>query len=215
MLLLIRATRLRIREPRLARREDTLFPSHEPPGICDIRITMRGQMLHVGIPCICSFGAGARRCSIPCIPCIRSFGAGARRCSIPCIPCICSFGAGARRCSILRIPGIGFFGAGGRTCLPFAFLRSCSRLAAPPLQPLHQASPCQEIPDSSLASSHQGRSAAMASTFAASHAQAYHSCSRPGPLSAPCAVASSLHRYSLALLVSASMRSLGSVHSPP
>ena len=61
-------------------------------------------MLLLGTPCICSFGAGARRGSIPCIPCICSFGAGARRCSIPCIPCICVFRASADRGPILRIP---------------------------------------------------------------------------------------------------------------
>ena len=54
----------------------------------------------------CSFGAGARRCPIPCIPCMCSFGAGAGRCSIPRIPCIGSFRAGARRCPIPCIPCI-------------------------------------------------------------------------------------------------------------
>ena len=76
-------------------------------------------------------------------------------------------------------------------------------------------SSCEEIPDGSLASAHQGTSAATASAFAAFHAQAYHSCSCPAPSSAPCAVASSLHHYCLTLLVSESIRSLGSVHSPP
>ena len=37
----------------------------------------------------------------------------------------------SRRCSIPCTPGIDFVGAGGRTCLPFAFLLSCSGLAAP------------------------------------------------------------------------------------
>jgi hypothetical protein len=66
--------------------------------------------------CTGSFGAGARRCSIPCIPCIGSLCAGARRCQIPCIPCMSSFGAGARRCPIPCTPCIRSFGAGARTC---------------------------------------------------------------------------------------------------
>ena len=153
-------------------------------------------MLHLDTPCIFSFRAGARRCSILRIPCRRSFGAGARRCPIRRIPCTFSFGA----C--------------GRTCLPFALLLSCSPLAPPPLQSLRQPSSCQEIPDTSLPSSHQGRSAATASAFAAFHAQGYHSCSCPAPSSDPCAVVSSLHHYRLALLVSATIRSFGAVHSP-
>ena len=48
------------------------------------------KMVDTCIPCIGSFGAGARTCSIPCSPCIASLCAGARRCSIPRIPCICS-----------------------------------------------------------------------------------------------------------------------------
>ena len=156
-------------------------------------------------PCIFSFGAGARRCSIPRIPCIGSFGAGARRCSIPCIPCIGSLCAGARRCPIPCIPCMCSFGTGARTCLPFAYAFSGSRWSAPPRQPHQNASPCEQIPDDSLASSHQKRSAATASTFAAFYAQGYHSCSRPGQSSAPCAVASSLRQHSLTLLVSASI----------
>ena len=178
---------------------------------------MGRQMLYLATRCICSFafGAGARRCLLPCIPCICSFGAGAHRYSILRIPCICSFGAGARRCSSPCTPCICSFGAGGRTCLPFFVVRSCSRLVAPRLQ-LHQhASPCQEIPDNPITLCRQGRSAATASNFAALCAQTYQSCSLPGHSSAPCAVASSLHHYSLALLVSASIMPLGSVHSPP
>ena len=152
---------------------------------------------------------------IPCTPCIRSYGAGARRCPIPCTPCICSFGAGARRCPIPCILCIGSFGAGARTCLPFAYAFSGSRLSAPTRQPHQHASPCEQFPDDSLASSHKKRSAATASTFAAFYAQGYHSCSRPGQSSAPCAVASSLRQHSLALLASASMQHLDSVHSPP
>ena len=161
-----------------------------------------------------SFGAGARRCPIPRIPCICFVGAGARRGSLLRIPCICSFRAGACRCPILRISCTLSFGACGRTCLPFALLLSCSPLASPPLQSLRQPSSCQEIPDTSLASSHQGRLAATASASAAFHAQGYHSCSCPAPSSDPCAVVSSLHHYCLALLVSATIRSFGAVHSP-
>jgi hypothetical protein len=160
-------------------------------------------------------GEGARRCLIPCTPCIGAFGAGARRCPIPCIPCISSFGAGARRCPIPCTPCIGSFGAGARTCLPFAYAYSCSPLSAPPRLPHQHASPYEMIPDDSLASSHQKRSAATASAFAAFYAQGYHSCLRPWQSSSPCAVASSLRQYSLALLVSASIRPLDSVHSLP
>ena len=46
-------------------------------------------------PCICSFGAGAGRCSRPHTPCIGSLCAGAGRCPSLHTPCIGSFGAGA------------------------------------------------------------------------------------------------------------------------
>ena len=46
-------------------------------------------------PCICSFGAGAGRCSRPHTPCIGSLRAGAGRCPSLHTPCIGSFGAGA------------------------------------------------------------------------------------------------------------------------
>ena len=145
----------------------------------------------------------------------------------------------------------GFLCAGGRTCLAFDLVFSCSRSAAPSLQP-HQlasmrmkhflfrrqvlnweyllsipsllvrlpvtvANVNEQVPDNSFASSHQGRSAATPSTFAAFYAQRYHSCSSFGHSFAPCAVASSLHHYSLLQLVSASTRSrfCGSVHPPP
>jgi hypothetical protein len=51
-----------------------------------------------GTPCICSFRAGAGRCSPPRTPCMCSFRAGAGRCSPPRTPCMCSFRAGAGRC---------------------------------------------------------------------------------------------------------------------
>jgi hypothetical protein len=64
-----------------------------------------------------------------------SFGADDGRSSIRHIPCVSSLCAVARRCSIPYNPCIDFVGAGGRTCLLFAFLLSCSGLAAPPSQP--------------------------------------------------------------------------------
>ena len=94
----------------------SLWQSHEPSGLSHIRNMMYGQMIHLGIPCICSLFADARRCSIPCTPCIGSVYAGARRCSIPRIPSIHSFGAVARRCSIPCIPCIGSLSAGAGRC---------------------------------------------------------------------------------------------------
>ena len=156
------------------------------------------------IDCIHSFGAGARRCSIPFIPCIHSFGAGAVRCSIPCNPYIHSFGAGDRICS---------FGAGARRCsIPCILCMTSRKFRAGAargqiLDPSHSL----HLLLCSLESSHQGRSAATASSFAAFCAQGYHSCSRPGHSSAPCAVASLLSCPSRLRVITV----LGSVHSPP
>ena len=66
-------------------------------------------------PCMCSFGAGAGRCSPLRTPCMCSFRAGAGRCSRPRTPCKCSFGAGAGRCSPPRTPCMCSFGAGAGT----------------------------------------------------------------------------------------------------
>ena len=159
---------------------------------------------------MCSLCAGAGRCSIPCTPCIGSF-AGAGRCSIPCTPCIGSVDAGADRCSILTF----------LTCASYALvLAGAQSLSLVPFLALvwliHQyclTNMRLHARRFQIARLYR-RSAATVSIFAAFCAQVYHSCSCPEHLSAPCAVASSLHHYSLALLVSASIRPLGSVHSP-
>ena len=77
--------------------------THPPPG---------------STPCMCSFGAGAGRCSHPRTHCIRPFGTGAGRCSRPRTPCIVFFGAGAGRCPPPRTPCILSFGAGAGRCSP-------------------------------------------------------------------------------------------------
>ena len=91
----------------------------------------------LGTPCICSFGAGAGRCSPPRTPCICSFGAGAGRCSPPRTPCMCSFGAGAGRCLPPRTPCMCSFGAGAdRHCAA-----SCAR-RLPLCRPLRASAAC-------------------------------------------------------------------------
>jgi hypothetical protein len=82
-----------------------------------------------GTPCICSFRAGAGRCSPPRTPCMCSFRAGAGRCSPPRTPCMCSFRAGAGRCSPPSTPCMCSFGASAGRCSPPRTPCMCSSVA--------------------------------------------------------------------------------------
>ena len=67
VLVVVRRQDCQKKEQRMARQEDTLFPSHEPSDLVDIRIKKGGQM-QLGNPSKRSLRADARICSIPCTP---------------------------------------------------------------------------------------------------------------------------------------------------